>query len=282
MILLYGRKRSPYPWGMTQPPTQLTQAIDQSLAQIAAQPPGPQRLEAQLRQLAKWRSIVLANTLAARNGTRIAHGPFAAMDYAVEASEGGRAPRLLGAYEASLHPIIETVISRAYPQVIDVGCAEGYYAVGLARRMPGTTVHARDTDPKARALCATLARANGVEGRVIIGDEVAPADFALCTAAPTFVLCDIEGAEADLLDPATAPGLVMADILVEVHEGMRPGLLARLTDRFQPTHRVTRIDRAFRPDLLPAWAEGLSDLDRLLLMWEWRATPTPWLWMERR
>jgi hypothetical protein len=263
-------------------PSALTQAIDESLARIATQAPGPARLEAQLRQLAKWRSIVLANTLAAKVGTRIPAGPFAGMDYAVAASEGGRAPRLQGAYEASLHPVIETVIARAYPQVVDIGCAEGYYAVGLALRMPSATVHARDSDPKARELCAALAQANGVAPRVRIGPEVTHTDLALCEAAPTFVLCDIEGAEGALLDPVKAPALAMADILVEVHEGMRPGLLALLTQRFQLTHRITRIDRALRPDLLPDWAEGLSDLDRLLLLWEWRATPTPWLWMERR
>ncbi len=265
-------------------PTALTEAIDQGLARLAAQPPGPERLEAQLRHLAKWRSMVLANTLtlAAKGDTRIPAGPFAGMDYAVEASEGGRAPRMLGAYEASLHPVIETVIARAYPQVLDIGCAEGYYAVGLARRMPDSTVHARDSDPHARALCAELARANGVGGRVQIGAQVTHADFALCAQAGTFILCDIEGAEGDLLDPSRAPGLEEADVLVEVHESMRPGLLAALRGRFEATHRITRIDRTLRPDLLPAWAEGLSDLDRLLLLWEWRSTPTPWLWMERR
>lgn len=267
---------------MSTGPTALTQATDARLARIAALPAGPQRLEAQLRELAKWRSIVLANTLVAKSGARVPAGPFAGMDYPVQASEGGRAPRLLGAYEAALHPVIETVIARGYPQVIDVGCAEGYYAVGLARRMPGSLVQARDSDPRARALCADLARANGVADRVRIGTEVIHADFALCRAAPTFVLCDIEGAELALLDPDLAPGLVEADLLVEVHEGFRPGTLATLEARFAPTHQITRIDRALRPDLLPGWAEGLSDLDRLLLLWEWRAIPTPWLWLERR
>ena len=263
-------------------PTPLTRATDAQLQRLAALPPGPERLGAQLRQLAKWRSIVLANTLAQRSGGRVAHGPFAGMLYTVAASEGSRAPRLLGAYEASLHPVIETVISRAYPQVLDIGCAEGYYAVGLARRMPSSRIHARDTNPAARALCAELARANGVEDRLRIAGEVGHADLALCDQAPTFVLCDVEGAEAELLDPARAPALARADLLVEVHEGMRPGLLSLLTDRFAPSHRITRIDRSLRPDLLPDWAETLSDLDRLLLLWEWRATPTPWLWMESR
>jgi SAM-dependent methyltransferase len=204
------------------------------------------------------------------------------MVYPIQAAAGCLAPPLLGAYEASLHPVVETVIARAYAQILDIGCAEGYYAVGLARRMPATTVHARDTDPRARDLCLALARANGVEDRIKLGPEVTPADFALCEAAPTFILCDIEGVEGALLHPSRAPGLRRADILVEVHEGMRPGLLAALTDRFTPTHTVTRIDRSLRPDLLPDWAQDLSDLDRLLLLWEWHASPTPWLWMERR
>jgi hypothetical protein len=226
--------------------------------------------------------MVLANTLAVLGQGVIATGPFAGMRYPMQASEGGRAPRLLGTYEASLHPVIETVIARAYAQVLDIGCAEGYYAVGLARRMPETVVHARDRESRARKLCAELARANGVEAQLRIGPEVTHADLACCSDAPTFILCDIEGGEATLLDPVLAPGLADADMLVEVHEGMRPGLLSALSDRFKPTHRITRIDRSLRADLLPAWAERLSDLDRLLLLWEWRATPTPWLWMERR
>lgn len=226
--------------------------------------------------------MVLANTQFARASGVIPTGPFQGMLYAVEASEGGRAPRLLGVYEASLQPVIETVIARAYPQVLDIGCAEGYYAVGLARRMPQTIVHARDLNPTARTLCAQLAAANHVTDRLRIGPEVSHADFALCSAARTFILCDIEGAERALLDPGLAPGLTQADILVEVHEGMQPGLLATLTARFEPTHRITRIDRDLRPEALPVWADDLSDLDRLLLLWEWRSSPTPWLWMECR
>lgn len=265
---------------MTGQPTALTKATDLRLARLQAEAATPARLEAQLRTLAKWRSAMLANTQARMLGGTVTAGPFAGMSYATQASEGGRAPRLLGAYEASLHPVIETVIARGYPLILDIGCAEGYYAVGLARRMPGTMVHARDMDAGARALCAETADANGVTDRVLIGPEVTHADFTLCNAARTFILCDIEGAEAELLDPKLAPALTQADILVEVHEGMRPGLLTALTDRFSASHKITRIDRSLRPDLLPGWAETLSDLDRLLLLWEWRASPTPWLWME--
>lgn len=264
---------------MTSP---LTLAATARLREIIEGEPSVERLTAALRHLAKWRSHLLDQTVETRSGSTVLSGPFKGMAYGVRASEGARAARMLGVYEASLAPIIETIIARAYPVVMDVGAAEGYYAVGLARRMPDARVLARDSDPRARALCAALAQANGVASRVEIGPEVTHADFDLCLRQPTVVICDIEGAEADLLDPVAASGLLQADILVEVHEGMRPGLLATLEARFTPSHKVTRIGRRLEDAALPDWAERLSDLDRLLLLWEWRASPTPWLWLERR
>ena len=59
-------------------------------------------------------------------------------------------------------PIIEDIVTKAYALIIDVGSAEGYYAVGLARRLPKARVLARDANPKAQALCAALAAANDV------------------------------------------------------------------------------------------------------------------------
>ena len=37
-------------------------------------------------------------------------------------------------------PFIEQAIQASYPTILNVGCAEGYYAVGMARRMPNTKV----------------------------------------------------------------------------------------------------------------------------------------------
>jgi hypothetical protein len=263
-------------------PSPLTRAAHDQLLRLLDGPPSPDRLAAALRHLAKWRAALVGNTLSAQLGPVIAHGPFAGMTYAVAASEGSYPARLLGCYEASLAPVIEQIIARAYPLVIDVGSAEGYSAVGLARRMPGTTVWARDASDRAQALCRDLAAQNGVSDRVQVGGLMTPADFAVCAAQPTVIICDIEGAEGELLDPAAAPGLARADILVEVHEAMRPGLLATLSRRFAPTHAVGRIDRRLDDTALPPLAESWSDMDRLIALWEWRAGPTPWLWMQAR
>jgi hypothetical protein len=263
-------------------PSPLTVTATKQARKFLASGESPDILNATLRYLAKWRAQVLANTLRARDGTTVLAGPFKGMRYGVAAAEGAWAARLLGVYESSLAPVIEAVIARAYPQILDIGCAEGFYAVGLARRMAESRVFAHDIDPRARVLAGQLAAANGVEGRVVVGGEIGHRDFDLCLKARTFVLCDIEGAEETLLDPVAAPGLLSADILVEVHEGMKPGLTDRLVSRFAASHHITRIGRRLDSTSLPEWTESLGDLDRLLLLWEWRASPTPWLWLERK
>lgn len=263
-------------------PSALTQNVTAALQKLLAESPAsPETLVGALRLLAKWRVQLLMNTEVKRGGHVVRAGPFAGLRYST-ASEGSGLARLLGAYEASLHPVFQEIIAGGYDLIFDIGAAEGYYAVGLALKMPRARVLARDSNPKARALCAALAAENGVAERVEVGGEVTPVDFAICTAQKTLVLCDIEGAEAALLDPSVAPGLLAADLLVEVHEVFRPGLLATLSARFAESHHVQVLHRALAPDLLPDWAETLSDLDRLLMLWEWRMGPTPWLWMRRR
>lgn len=260
----------------------LTQKVTRDLRDILAAEPDVRRLNRALRHLAKWRYQLIDNTLVARSGNTVMGGPFAGMKYEVLASEGARVARVLGVYETSLVPIIEGIIARQVPVILDVGCAEGYYAVGLARRMPSTVIHARDINPRARALVAELAAKNDVSDRVVIGGEVGYADFDLCRQQETVVICDIEGAEDKLMDPLAAPGLAHADILVEVHDVFSPGLTDRIAARFEATHTITRIGRHLDTSTLPAWTEELGDLDRLLMLWEWRGGPTPWLWMESK
>lgn len=267
---------------MAKPASPLTVSATETLRRLLDGPADTARLEQAFRYLAKWRSELISNTLVERSGTAVLSGPFKGMAYPVRASEGSRSARLIGAYEASLAPVVEEIVTGAYPLIIDVGSAEGYYAVGLARRMPNARVLARDADPKAQALCASLAAANGVQDRVAIGGLMDHADFDVCTKQKTLVVCDIEGGEGELLDPVRAPGLRAADILVEAHDGLRQGLSHLIVERFKATHRIRVIGRRIDDSGLPEWMESLSDLDRLVALWEWRSGPTPWLWMVKK
>jgi hypothetical protein len=267
---------------LVEPPPSRSSAVAEAVKHLLEGAPDARQLERALRYLAKWRADLVANTLVQRSGARVLSGPFKGMDYGIRAAEGARAARLLGCYEASLQPIVEKIMVGGYALIIDLGSAEGYYAVGLALRMPQARVWARDADVKAQALCRSLAEANGVADRVEIGGLMRHEDFEVCAAQKTLVICDIEGAEAELLDPVRAKGLLAADVLVETHEGLQPGLCELIAARFRASHHVQRIDRRLDASALPEWMETLSDMDRLLALWEWRAGPTPWLWMQRK
>jgi precorrin-6B methylase 2 len=232
-----------------------------------------------LRLLGRWRSQVLANTYIAQQGARILGGPFAGMEYVSEATEGALIPRLLGTYESELHPYLEAFGAAGLDCVVDVGCAEGYYAVGLARMMPEVTVYAYDIDEKARLACAELAGKNGVAERVVIGGAFAPDGFEAFVGRRVLVMVDAEGAEVDILQPALSPALAGMNVIVETHDLYRAGALATMVQRFSPTHDIVRLDQQPKTFEAPPWLQSLPHLDQLLAVWEWRARPTPWLVM---
>lgn len=241
--------------------------------------PSADELNEVLRRLGRWRSRLLANTFVSHHGPRILNGPFAGMDYVSKASEGALMPRLLGSYEAELHPHLAAIARRGLDGIIDVGCAEGYYAVGLARLLPDVVVNAYDIDPIARAACVDLAARNGVSDRVIVGGEFTPEGFEAFAGRRMMVMVDAEGAEDDLLFPDRSPALAGMSLIVETHEMYRPGVGARLIGRFAATHDITIVQSQLKALRLPDWLAALAPLDQLLAVWEWRAGPTPWLVM---
>lgn len=241
--------------------------------------PSPDTVYMLLRLLGRWRSQMLANTYISRQGTKIHAGPFAGMDYVAAATEGALIPRLIGTYESELHPHLQAAADAGLDCVIDVGCAEGYYAVGLARMMPEVTVYAHDIDDKARVACAGLAGKNAVSDRVIIGGEFKPDGFEAFAGRRVLVMVDAEGAEVDILQPELSPALAGMRIIVETHDLYRAGALATLMERFSPTHEIVRVDQQPKVFDMPAWLRDLPHLDQLLAVWEWRARPTPWLVM---
>jgi hypothetical protein len=124
-----------------------------------------------------------------------------------------------------------------------------------------------------------------VAERVHVGGLFTPADFAAHAHGRhrVLVLCDIEGAERELLNPQAAPALAGMDLIVESHECLLPGITAELQARFKATHHITVVhdDGQRQLDAPPPWFCNLAHLDQLLATWEWRSGPTPWLVMLR-
>ena len=133
-------------------------------------------------------------------------------------------------------------------------------------------------------VCAELAIKNGVADRIEIGALFQPEDFAKFVGQRVLVLCDIEGAERELLNPQIAPALADMDLIVESHDCLISGMTNLLIERFSPTHDITFVQDNGQRDLTnaPAWFNNLAHLDQLLAVWEWRSGATPWLIMKAK
>ena len=90
-------------------------------------------------------------------------------DFLPQSAEGCHIAKHLGYYEQPLQQFIEETINLAYLTILNIGYAEGYYAVGMARRMRSTQVLALDLNPKAQEVCIAMAQKNGVSDGVKVG-----------------------------------------------------------------------------------------------------------------
>ncbi len=197
------------------------------------------------------------------HGLTVSGGPFAGLRYP-DASATSLIPKLLGAYERELHGAIEQAVAAEPEQVVNVGAAEGYYAVGLARRCPAARVHAFEADPRACELLARVATANGVALEIHGAATIDALDR--LPAARTLVVIDCEGCEATLLDPDRVPILRTATIIAELHDFAVPG--DTVTARFVATHEVTIVPTGPQP---PERDSKLS-----LALSEYRPGPMRW------
>ena len=214
-------------------------------------------------------------------------GPFKGMRYGDFSYNSALIPKLLGTYEADLHGWVGEALGAGYDAVINIGCAEGYYAVGFAYANPGIDVVAFDTSSVALDMMSKLAALNGLQDRVRVADARTPAELEslLRRYRRPLLLVDIEGAEDELLDIRRAPSLESADMIIETHDGYNFGVTRRLMERFWPTHRFEITGgREAEDQPLPAIVrERIADPAMVRqLMTESRGLPELWLRFQAR
>ena len=233
------------------------------------------------QQTLQYRSTALPEIWQHTRG-RVLQGPFDHMQLLQDTSwgDGDLIAKLLGMYESELHPVIEQIVALG-GAVINVGCAEGYYAVGLAWRGCGP-VWALDTSERALTITQSTAQRNGVT--VHCHPAVSAAEFQALltqTTAATVVM-DVEGAEITLLDPDQVPALRHCGILVESHDCIVPGITDQLVQRFDATHHCEVIRAQGRDPWQFDWLDHHSDFTRYAMIMEGRPSVARWIWMQPR
>lgn len=175
-----------------------------------------------------------------RQQPEVRQGRFAGMRYAIiEATCSAVIPKMLGTYESELDAVFDWVFANTYEQVFDIGCAEGYYAVGLALQFPGCHISAFDTDFRAQELCSQNARLNKVDNRVDVAGEVSAEKLAsTIQGRRCLIVCDCEGFEGSLFNDKTVSEFCQSDLLIETHDFIEAGICKYLISLFANTHQV--------------------------------------------
>ncbi|MBF0305685.1 MAG: class I SAM-dependent methyltransferase [Alphaproteobacteria bacterium] len=217
-----------------------------------------------------FRHEVLHHSLRNVLGDRVAYGLFQGMILSHESAGSHALPRLIGSYEHELQAPLAARVP-ACERVVDLGAAEGWYVVGLARRF-GKPVLGFDVSAEAREIALRGARANGVEGLVSLEGECAPERLTALARPGTLFIVDIEGAETALFGATEPAALAAADFVVETHGRSALGLV----EHFAATHDIEVVWPETRPIAAYPVLRRLQEIDRAVAQWEGRGVE-PWL-----
>lgn len=220
----------------------------------------------------------------------VQRGPFQGMKL-VQGSHLSRSDMAMKAFGLYEPEVLEYMAALGpLRTLVNLGAGDGYYSIGLLRAGVVQRAFCFEMNPLGRKVIPGNAALNGVAGAVrIFGAAEADLAEQLVAAGADpegmLVLCDIEGAEFDVLSAGLIGWASKAVFVIELHPFLVDGgeaKIAALTGSFQPTHQC-RILKAGPP----RWQdipeiEALTDLERALVTNEGRKQLGRWLIAEPR
>ncbi len=232
-------------------------------------------------------SSLLRQNVRRRTESTVFSGPFRGMRYLGYSTYGAYIPKLIGTYERELNEVLEQALAKEPAHVVDVGGAEGYYAVGILRRLKSARVTVFEMSEEGRRAITELARLNGVSERLEIRGRCTPAELDECLArsGASLVIVDVEGYEVELLDPNACPHIVQCDVLVEVHDFKVAGCAERVLAQMKQTHEAATIRQAARAvseyPFRDVWAQLFPNAILRYGLNEFRHADNWWIWFRR-
>lgn len=212
---------------------------------------------------------------------KVMNGPFKGLRYTGnETVCSAIFPKLIGSYEKEIQDEILSFIQKKPPVIIDIGCAEGYYAVGLAKLLPETKVVAADSSPIARSLCLKLAEHNGCNNVSVTGTVTAETlpNYPLKDA---LIICDCEGFEKQLFTSRNIDHFKNTCLIIETHDLVDLSISSYLEDLFKNTHHIRTIASIDDIQKVKYYCypqlEGLDPDERKVVLAESRPTIMEWL-----
>lgn len=210
----------------------------------------PQSIQQGLKPLLHPRLHLVRWEVLRRAEGVIISGPFKGMKFGEEPLS---LPIVAGTYELELHEIFRHLDGRYFSRVIDIGAAEGYYAVGTALWQPDCMVTAYEANSMYHDSIRHLSQINDVAARIEIKGSCSLCDLQDLGdhLADSLMIVDVEGYEKELLDPHKVPSLEQATLLVEVHDNFVVGCEKAIRQRFKALTllRASQVGRVVRGNI---------------------------------
>ena len=247
------------------------------------------------RQLFKFRYMIFtlksvsafSEFLDSVGDIKIMSGVFKGMSYLKSSYGSAYYPKILGTYEKEISFLFSPERLKKFKCFMDIGCAEGYYLCGIAYLLkkcdPSFTykIIGYDIDLNALNEARRILEENHIDGIKLKKDGFQEDLEDLM--GPVLLICDIEGDEIAILDPAKTPALCKIHIIVEIHDKVGEDIvLNTIMNRFQTTHSIRTIKYCGRTlSDFPKIKFMRFDNDlKLELINEWREKGIVWLSME--
>lgn len=239
------------------------------------------RLNQLLRLLSSARREEVCRDVVQASGRVVSSGPFNGMKIGERTSwrDGDILPKLLGSYEVELAPLLEQLKRACFDLIIDVGSAEGFFAVGSALILNTDRVIAVDIDQAALDATRENASINGISEKLEcrLGLDAEGLRDLASKAGRCFVISDCEGFELELFSRETIVALKHSVCLIECHDFLRPRVTETLKERFAGTHTVEIVEEGSRNPNQYEPLRTKSSLDRWLAISEDRPETMCWL-----
>ena len=193
-----------------------------------------------------------------------------------------RASMILGLYEQEvLNSIVR--LPKKYKFFIDLGAADGYYAIGVLKNQFFSKSFCFEMSEKGRQIIQENAELNHVEKDITI-HGVATKDFYKLipniNLSHSVMLVDIEGAEFDLFDYECLKTFRKSIIFIELHESLvKNGLNKKnkLIENAKHFFKVSELTTTARDLSCFQELKDLNDNDRWLICSEGRDKLMTWL-----
>ena len=219
----------------------------------------------------------------AHNPKIVQAGPFVGMNYVDSAVGSNYIHKLIGSYEAVLHPVIKSLQNSDFNTVLDIGSAEGYYLIGLGRMFPQAHLIGFELEDVGRSLTKEMYQKNNLYNQLDLQEEATASNIGQFITSQTLLICDCEGAELDILDIEKCPALsIVKSAIIELHDDFRPGIKQTLTNRFSKTHTISIIKfQMAEPDEYPYLARIKDKSQQYELLRERGIQDQEWMILEK-